>query len=123
MVKNYFGMLGFEEVEIGDLLRHNYEERLKRRHRSLARKLHPDTINKLKLPEGFDREKLSYDLSLLMGEVSESYEVLYNQEKRRKYLAELVALRLSHESFERTNIEAFLKRAKLTPDFYKELCQ
>ncbi len=122
-MKNYFGMLGFGMSEIGDLLAYNYEKRLKRRHRCLARKLHPDTLCRLKLPEGFGREKLGGDLGLLMSEINEAYTVLYDSDKRRKYLAEFVALNLNHESFERTNMEAFLERARLNPEFYKELCQ
>ena len=123
MVKNYFEVLGFSKSEIYGLLRDNkYETRIKKRYRGLIKKLHPDRIRSLNLPKNLDLPELS-DICTLIGEIYEAYEILSNPDKRRTYLAEFLLLNGRSLEFERTKMESLFEKAKLSLEFYKDLCQ
>jgi DnaJ-class molecular chaperone len=109
MVRNYFGMLGFNIEHIDELLNENWNERLKQRYREILLEIHPDKMSSSENAQSYATK--------LTQEANEAYAVLSSREQRNHYFIQIVQAANAGEKFEKTEIEKVWNIAKKVKNF------
>ncbi len=111
MIKNYFAIMGLDISEVDELLKEDWDKKLKERYILLTKIFHPDKIaGRDDLPPHIDKTKVFNLANSLQVELNEAYEILSDPEKRNQYLTQVVKLG-RFKFFEGSEMETVLKYA------------